>query len=232
MALFARKSRTEDASEPARLLINDHIKVERIFDEIKEADSPNRRTSLLIQLDAELTRHTTIEENILYPFIEDQLPDGPELIDEAEKEHEEASKLLEKVANLDPSAPDFMSDLKALEKAVSHHVEEEEHGLFPKLEEATDEATLARLRLELENEKLGMTPSPTLPSGSGEVRGGTAKPRAGRSAPRTCGSSPIPRTTAGRSSVRGPPAPHACSTPSGRPRSSPAPSPSASGSSW
>lgn len=181
MALFTRKSRTEDASEPARLLINDHIKVERIFDEIKEADSPNRRTSLLIQLDAELTRHTTIEENILYPFIEDQLPDGPELIDEAEKEHEEASKLLEKVANLDPSAPDFMSDLKALEKAVSHHVEEEEHGLFPKLEEATDEATLARLRLELENEKLGMAPSPTLPSGSGEVRGGTAKPRAGRS---------------------------------------------------
>jgi iron-sulfur cluster repair protein YtfE (RIC family) len=176
MALFTRKRRTEDVSEPAKLLINDHMKVERIFDEIKETESPNARTALVTQLEAELTRHTTIEENILYPFIEDNVPDGEHLIDEAENEHQEASKLLDKVANLDPSSPDFLATIKALEKAVSHHVKEEEHELFPKLEQATDQAMLAKLRTDLENEKLGMTPSPTLPT-STAVRGGRAKGR-------------------------------------------------------
>jgi iron-sulfur cluster repair protein YtfE (RIC family) len=174
MALFTRKRRTEDVSEPAKLLISDHMKVERIFDEIKETESPNARTALVTQLEAELTRHTTIEENILYPFIEDNLADGEGLIDEAENEHQEASILLDKLSNLDPSSGDFLPTLKALEKAVSHHVKEEEHELFPKLEKATDEATLAKLRTDLENEKLGMTPSPTMPSGTA-VRGGRAK---------------------------------------------------------
>jgi hemerythrin superfamily protein len=174
MALFGRKSRTEGVSEPAKLLINDHVKVETIFEEIKAADSPNRRQSLMIQLDRELTRHTTIEENILYPFIEDHLADGVRLIDEAEKEHEDASKLLERVADLDPSSPDFMPGLEALEQAISHHVREEEGEIFPRLEEGTDQQTLAKLRLDLENEKLGMHPEPTLPAGTA-VRGGRAK---------------------------------------------------------
>ncbi|MEY2475856.1 MAG: hypothetical protein QOG87_1171 [Actinomycetota bacterium] len=178
MALFTRKRRTEDVSEPAKLLISDHMKVERIFEEIKSAESPNMRKSLVTQLEAELTRHTTIEENVLYPFVEEHVGGGEELISEAEKEHQEASLLLDKLANLDPSSPDFDPTVKALEKAVSHHVNEEEHELFPTLEDATDEATLAKLRLDLENEKLGMTPSPTMPS---EVGGGRAKPSSTRS---------------------------------------------------
>jgi hemerythrin-like domain-containing protein len=178
MALFTRKSRTEGVSDPARLLIDDHMKVEKIFEQIKNAESPNQCRGLLTQLDAELTRHTTIEENVLYPFVEDHLGEGQKLIDEAEKEHEEASQLLERVANMDPSAADFMDHVKALEQAVQHHVKEEENELFPKLEKATDEATLTKLRLDLENEKLGLAPSPNLGErGTGVVRGGQAKAR-------------------------------------------------------
>ena len=178
MALFTRKRRTEDVSEPAKLLINEHMKVERIFEDIKAAESPNVRKGLVTQLETELTRHTTIEENILYPFIEQHVGGGEDLIDEAENEHQEASQLLDKLAHLDPASPDFQPLVKALEKAVSHHVKEEEHELFPKLEAATDEQTLAKLRLDLENEKLGMTPSRTMPT---EVGGGRAKPSTTRS---------------------------------------------------
>jgi hemerythrin superfamily protein len=173
MALFTRTSRTEGVSDPAKLLINDHMKVERIFEEIKSADSPDRRKSLVSQLDAELTRHTTIEENVLYPFMEEHLPDGEQLIGEAEKEHEEATKLLERASHVDPSSTEFMPGIEELETAVSHHVREEERELFPKLEQSTDEPTLAKLRVQLENEKLGMSPRPNLPSN--EVRGGRAK---------------------------------------------------------
>jgi iron-sulfur cluster repair protein YtfE (RIC family) len=178
MALFTRKARTEDVSEPVKLLINDHMKVERIFEQIKEAESPNQKQSLVSQLDAELTRHTTIEEHILYPFVEDNVPEGEGLIDEAEHEHEEASKLLEKLSSMDPDAPDFTPTLEALEKAVNHHVKDEEKELFPKLEDSTDSEALARLRTQLENEKLGLTPSPNLPTTAPSrtrVGGGRAK---------------------------------------------------------
>lgn len=171
MALFTRKARTDDVSEPVKLLINDHMKVERIFEQIKEAESPNVRQGLVAQLDAELTRHTTIEENILYPFVEDNVPDGEKLIDEAEHEHEEASQLLEKLSHLDPDSPDFMSTCEALEKAINHHVKDEEKELFPKLEESTDAETLAKLRTELENDKLGMMPKPTMPANTASAGG-------------------------------------------------------------
>jgi iron-sulfur cluster repair protein YtfE (RIC family) len=189
MALFTRTARTENVSEPAKLLVNDHMKVERIFDDIKAAESPNQRKSLVAQLESELTRHTTIEEHILYPFVERHVPGGEDMVDEAEEEHQEATKLLERVAAMDPSAPDFMEGIEALERTVSHHVKEEERDLFPKLEESTDEATLAKLRLELENEKLGLMPEPALP-GTTEVRGGrdVARPSTSRSRSSKAGS--------------------------------------------
>jgi hemerythrin superfamily protein len=161
-------------SAPALLLINDHQKVERIFEEIKQADTPIRRKGLVAQLEGELTRHTSIEEMVVYPFVEEHVPGGADLINEAEKEHEEATVLLERVANLDPSSPDFVPALEALEKAVGHHVKDEEGELFPKLDDAADGPTLARLRLELEQEKLGLHPQPNLPA---EVGGGRAVPR-------------------------------------------------------
>lgn len=188
MGLFTKEARTENVSEPAKLLIHDHMKVERIFEEIKSADSPNRRIDLVTQLEEELTRHTTIEEAILYPFVEQNVPGGEDLISEAEGEHQEATVLLEKVADLDPSSPDFMPGIEALEKAISHHVKDEEKELFPKLENATSDEQLAKLRLDLENEKLGIHVEPRLPS---EVRGGRAKtsPSSGRSTSRSTSSS-------------------------------------------
>ena len=180
MAVFTRKSRTEGVSAPALLLINDHQKVERIFEEIRQADSPNRRESLMIQLEGELTRHTTIEEIVIYPFIEDNVPGGEQLISEAEGEHRQATRLLEHAANLDPSSPDFLPALDELEKAVGHHVKEEEHELFPKMEEATDGPTLARLRLELEQEKLGLSPRPMLPTEVGGGRAVSSAPSTGK----------------------------------------------------
>jgi len=175
MGLFDRGARTENVSEPAKLLISDHQKVERLFEEIRAAETPNQRRSLVTLLETELTRHTSIEEVVLYPFIEDEVAGGQELVDEAEREHGEATELLDKLSHLDPSSPDFSPTLDALEKTVSHHVEEEERELFPKLERGTDEQTLARLRRDLENEKLGLTPEPALPGerrARTEVRGG------------------------------------------------------------
>jgi hemerythrin superfamily protein len=166
MGLFRQTPRTADVSEPVKLLIIDHEKVERLFDEIEAAESPTQRNGLVAHLDAELTRHTTVEEEILYPFIRDVVPDGPSMVEEAEREHAEAKEALVAVVRLDPSTPAFASALKRLEQLVGHHVDEEEGSVFPKLESSADEPDLLRLRAVLEQARMDVAPSPDLPSES------------------------------------------------------------------
>lgn len=177
MALFEGNSRADRFSDPAKLLVVDHEKVERLFDEIEGADTPVQRRSLVSQLDAELTRHTRAEEEVLYPFIRKNVPDGSRLMDEAEHEHAEAKQALADVATYDVSSQDFAGALDKLKKLVTHHVEEEEREVFPKLEEATDGQQLHDLRGQLEAARAQFAPTPTLPSE--EVRT-TSRTRRGR----------------------------------------------------
>ena len=163
MPLLSRKPRTEGVSEPVKLLIVDHEKVERLFEQIEEGGSPSQRLGLVAQLEAELVRHTWIEERILYPFIRDNVPGGAETVEEAVHEHAEAKDALARFATLDPAAPNFTGELKKLKKLVSHHVKEEEKSVFPRLESSTDADALHRLRLDLERARLEATPSPALP---------------------------------------------------------------------
>ena len=164
MPLLTKKRRTEGVSDPVKLLIVDHEKVERLFEQIEESESPVQRLGLVAQLDAELTRHTTVEERVLYPFIRDNVPDGPEMIEEAEQEHAEAKEALARVATLDPAAPNFTAELKKLKKLVSHHVKEEENNVFPKMDESVDVQDLNGLRAELERARMEETPTPSLPA--------------------------------------------------------------------
>jgi hemerythrin superfamily protein len=166
MGLFSKPpaARRPDASPPVKLLVADHEKAERLFEEIESAESPSQRQTLVAQLDAELTRHTRIEERVLYPFARRAVQDGPGLIDEAEHEHAEAKAVLARVAALDVSTGEFTDLLTQLKKLVSHHVDEEESKLFPKLEQSAGPDDLERLRLELQSARFEESPSPQLPA--------------------------------------------------------------------
>jgi len=181
MGLFTTKSRTEGATEPAKLLIVDHEKVERIFAELQSSESVAERQGLVAQLDYELTRHTDIEEAVLYPFVRTHLSGGVPLVSEANEEHDEAKQLLAKVVVLDPSTDAFDSALKDLQKAVEHHVKEEESEMFPKMAEQMTEDDLEALRDELEVAKLEETAAATGTPARGLRSGGREKPRGTRS---------------------------------------------------
>ena len=178
MALFSRsKPRTEGVSDPAKLLIMDHQKVERIFEQIEAAKKPNQAQGLVSQLTFELERHTQIEEQILYPFIRAEVPGGAEMMDEAEEEHAQAKTVLAMISTLDFDSPDFGPTLKQLKALVEHHVKEEENDVFPKLDDSVDAPALNRLRGELEQAKLDTTPSPTLPDDNAPTGGSRSRSR-------------------------------------------------------
>ena len=163
---FEGNSRAQRFSDPARLLVADHEKVEHLFDEIERAQTPDQRRGLVAQLDAELTRHTRAEEEVLYPFLRRHLPDGERLMNEAEHEHDEAKQALVDVVTYDPSTGDFQGALDKLKKLVSHHVEEEESEIFPKLQQSTDSDQLTELRGQLAAARTQFAPTPKLPSRS------------------------------------------------------------------
>jgi hemerythrin superfamily protein len=109
------------------------------------------------QLDADLSAHMAEEEQLVYPFIRAELPDGDGLMDRAEREHEEAKAALAKVVSSDVADPQFPKALKTLKKLVSAHVKEEEKRVFPALAGAVDAARLGELRGALEAMKFTAT---------------------------------------------------------------------------
>jgi iron-sulfur cluster repair protein YtfE (RIC family) len=163
MKLFG-EARTENVSEAVKLLVIDHQKVERIFAELERSSSVSERQSLCAQLDAELSRHTAIEERVLYPFVRTSLADGPKLIDEAVAEHDEARRLLEQVVTADPATHAFTQAIDQLQTAVDHHVHDEESELFPKLEAEASADALREMHRELEAAKAEAAPARNLPS--------------------------------------------------------------------
>ncbi len=135
-----------------RILEQDHRQVEQLFEQIKQQQG-EARSMLVEQLAGDLRTHMRVEESIVYPFIAGEVSGGDKMVEEAKGEHFEARKALGEVEALAPDQSGFDDALETLEVGISHHVEEEEGEVFPKLREAADEAQLNSLGQQIEEAK-------------------------------------------------------------------------------
>jgi iron-sulfur cluster repair protein YtfE (RIC family) len=141
------------------MLTEDHKQVNAMLNSYDGA-GVEARDRLVHEIIESLTKHTRIEDQILYPFIRAKVPDGDQLMDEADREHQEASDAIAKLSDLSPDDPAFDDAFQSLRDGVRHHVQEEEEEVFPKLTEATDEATLVELGSRLAQAKALSTRAP------------------------------------------------------------------------
>jgi hemerythrin superfamily protein len=95
------------------------------------------RLALARQICSELTVHAQIEEEIFYPALRDAI-DTPELLDEAQAEHQQAKALIAQIEALQEAGPAMDELVSQLARAVEHHVKEERDHLFPKARAAED----------------------------------------------------------------------------------------------
>ena len=142
--------------EVTRLLSQDHRKVEQLFEQFEATQDQ----AIAIEICQELTIHTQLEEQILYPRLERVDRD---LEQEAEREHAQAKQLIARVRGMgrgDPALVDTMAELKG---AIEHHVSEEENEAWPKLRDAlsTDELETLGARVEEQKARLLGTPTTT-----------------------------------------------------------------------
>jgi hemerythrin superfamily protein len=113
-----------------RILEADHRQVEALFDSIEAAEGADRQP-FIDELATSLRGHMQLEEQTVYPEMEPVT--GSESVEEAQKEHELARKGLEDMVALAPDQPGFGAALDAVKAGITHHVEEEENDVFPKL---------------------------------------------------------------------------------------------------
>jgi len=117
-----------------KLLTEDHDKVKALFDQYEKLGERAHasKQKLAQQICTELTKHTTIEEEIFYPAVRSADKDNEDAVDEALVEHAAAKDLVKQLMAMDAADELFDAKVKVLSEQIHHHIEEEETELFPK----------------------------------------------------------------------------------------------------
>jgi hemerythrin superfamily protein len=153
-------TQTGPASEDAlALLVADHRAVEKLFKAFERAadDDLDAKATLAQRACEELSIHTIIEEELLYPAAQEALPDSDKLdVEEAYIEHYLVKTLIAKFETMKAGDKGFDATFKVMSEMVGHHVEEEEEELFPELRKSKCDlhalgAKMAKRKAELQS---------------------------------------------------------------------------------
>jgi len=136
------------------LLKADHERVKAILTQLSESTERGvkKRTDLLQKLDMEITIHTKLEEEILYPaFKEAGGKEQDVMYYEAKEEHRTVDSLvLPDLKATDPGTPEFSGRVKVVKELLEHHIEEEETEMFPQANKLLGKAKLDELGAQME----------------------------------------------------------------------------------
>ena len=131
------------------LLKADHEKVESILSQLSESTdrAVKKRTELLEKLELEVSIHTQLEEEILYPAYKAAGGKAEaEMYYEAKEEHRTVDSLvLPDLKGTDPTSPEFAGRVKVIKELLEHHIEEEETDMFPHAKKILGKAKLNEL---------------------------------------------------------------------------------------
>jgi len=123
--------------DACELLDADHVAVKHLFVDyarlamaVPEGSGPERR-ELADRICQELTVHAQIEEELFYPALRKARREAAGLLDEAQREHQEAKDLVSQIQSYGAPDPGLDAIVARLAQLIEHHVKEERTGLFP-----------------------------------------------------------------------------------------------------
>ena len=108
----------------------------------------------------ELSVHSVVEEQVVYPRIRQVVGRGDSMVSHALDEHQEAKELLAKLERTSPESDEFDGLVTQLRKAIKEHVREEERDVLPALQKEVDRDELVALAKAVKSAKKG---APTRP---------------------------------------------------------------------
>jgi len=116
------------------MLLDDHREVKKLFKTFQQEKDKDGYEQIVREACEKLTVHTHLEETLFYPFVRKNGGDAfQDLVDEAVVEHASVKDLIQQLSRMHEGDALFAAKFTVLAEYVSHHVEEEETELFPKL---------------------------------------------------------------------------------------------------
>jgi hemerythrin superfamily protein len=138
------------------LIRNDHRQLERLFTRLERAERGGdaaEATRIARALARELSIHTAIEEQLLYPALRESGEEVQDEVLDALEEHHAVKLALVELEGMDATHPRFAPKLRVLARSVLHHVSEEEAALLPRLRRGLDARQLGELGASLARAK-------------------------------------------------------------------------------
>jgi hemerythrin superfamily protein len=120
-------------AQPTEALRMDHAFVRQLFSRFLNTDNEAVRQEAGPRILELLEMHSSVEETVFYPQVRDL---DESLIQEFVQEHGDADQLIQQLKSMDPCSPQAEPIYRRLCESVLHHIDEEEHDLFPKVEQA------------------------------------------------------------------------------------------------
>jgi hemerythrin superfamily protein len=144
-------------TDVTKLLKSDHEEVEALFHEFEDLDEPGERQQLASRICDMLEIHAQLEEELVYPVAREML-DDEDLVLEAEVEHLVAKDLIARIRSMSADDPTYGAYVKVLGEYVTHHVDEEERELLPRLKSSDADTSalgqeLLRRKSELQQQR-------------------------------------------------------------------------------
>lgn len=117
-----------------KYLKNDHKKVSQLMEDLLNSNKEEERMILFDKIKYELLLHAKTEQDSFYKELEHKKT-AEEKVEDAEEEHKEIEKYLNKLSKLDFNSEKWIEQFGEFKHNVSHHVKEEESKLFEKAKE-------------------------------------------------------------------------------------------------
>jgi hemerythrin superfamily protein len=148
------------------MLKEDHARVRKLFKEFTDAGDNAVKTkgAIVARIIEELTVHTYLENEVMYPRVRELLPDLEDDVLESYEEHHVADVLCFELFGMQPEDERFDAKATVLIEMVTHHVQEEEQDWFPKVREGLGRKALQDIGAEMAELRKTAPRSPAQPS--------------------------------------------------------------------
>lgn len=148
------------------MLKEDHARVRKLFTQFREAgeNATATKAAIVDKILEELTVHTYLENEVMYPRVRQLLPDLDEDVLESYEEHHVADVLCFELAAMDAGDERFDAKTMVLIESVTHHIEEEETDWFPKVRDGLGRKTLQEIGAEMVERRKTAPRKPSQPS--------------------------------------------------------------------
>ncbi len=137
------------------LLKQDHRSVEKAFKAFERAGDRalKAKADAVRTMVSELSVHAAAEEQAFYPAVRSEVAGASDTVLESLEEHHIVKWVLSELDGMDPRAERFDAKVRVLIETVRHHVDEEEHELFPLVRQTLGRKRLAEIGAALERAK-------------------------------------------------------------------------------